>query len=116
VAVRCISENLWWTVIQDRASAKIHRKLLFALESARTRLAVAIAVETKSTPPDRWRYYLDTAERTCRLIRKLRKTDFHGAREAGDWARALETLQRLPLQDDALQLCRTIGNIVEDLE
>jgi hypothetical protein len=36
---------------------------MLALESARMRLSVAIAEETKSMPRDRWMRYLDTATR-----------------------------------------------------
>jgi hypothetical protein len=103
-------------VIQDRASAKIHRELLQALESARTRLAIAIAVETKSTPADQWNYYLDTANRICRLTKKLRTAEDGGACRLNDWVRALDALRQIPAHDKARPLCQVIEGIVAELE
>ncbi len=109
-------KKLRWNVIRNRASTKIHRELLFALESARMRLAVAIAVERKSTPPDRWQYYLATSDRMCRFIRKLRTRNFDVLSPPQDWIRALETLRRLPVQDGAVRLSQILGDIVSMLE
>jgi hypothetical protein len=103
-------------LIQDRTSKSVHRELLLALESARTRLAVAIAAETKSTPLDQWRYYLDTADRIRRFARKLRRRGFDVPQEFQDWIRALEALKRLPMQDKALRLCQILIDIVAELE
>jgi hypothetical protein len=102
--------------MQDRALKEIHRELLLAFESARTRLAVSIAAETKSTPLDRWRYYLETADRMCRFMKKMRKQGFHAVRKPEDWVCALETLRHLPVQDRALRLCQLLGDIVTGLE
>ncbi len=95
---------------------KIHRELLVALESARMRLAVAIAAETKSTPPNQWQYYLDTSERMRRFIGHLRKKRFDMLQQPQDWIRATEVLKQLPIQDKAPQLCRILGDIVARLE
>jgi len=103
-------------VIQNRFSAKVHRELVLALESARMRLSVAIAVETKSTPRDRWRYYLDTTDQISRFIRRFRKTDFESAPDSQDWIKALDRLDRLPIQVRALRLCQVLRDIMAELE
>ena len=89
---------------------------MLALELARTRLAVTIAAETKSTPLDRWQYYLDTADRMCRFMRKMRKEGFPAVREPEDWICALEALRHFPVHDKALRLCQILGDIVTGLE
>jgi hypothetical protein len=104
-------------VIHNRGSTKIHKELLLALESARTRLAVAIAAETKSTPLDRWQYYLDTADRMRRCIRKLRRSDFDASPPAPqDLTGVIDALRRLPVQGKAQRLCKILGDIVTGLE
>ena len=95
---------------------RIHRELLLALESARMRLAVAIAAETKSTPPDQWQYYLDTSDRMRRFIGKLRKKRFDVLQQPQDWIRVTEALKQLPVQDKAPRLCRILQDIVAELE
>jgi hypothetical protein len=111
-----ISEKLRWNVSAECGSAKANRELLFALERARTRLAVAIATESKSTTLDRWQYYLDTADRMGRFVKRLRKTDLDIGSELKDCTRALQALKQLSVQDTALQLCRILGDIVAGLE
>jgi hypothetical protein len=95
---------------------KMQKDLLLALESARTRLAVAIAAETKSTPRERRQYYLDTTDRICRSIRKLRRAGPDAPPKPQEWVRALETLQKLPVQEKAHRLCQVLGDIVAGLE
>jgi hypothetical protein len=95
----------------------VHQQLLLALESARTRFAVAIAAESKSTPVERWRYYLDTADRVGRFIKKFRKADPGIEPENLDWVQALEVLSRMPLRDkNASHLCRILREIIMRLE
>jgi len=95
----------------------VHQQLLSALESARTRFAVAIAAESKSTPVDRWRYYLDTADWVSQFIRKFRKVNSGAVTENQDWYRALEALKRVPLQkENASHLCRILRDVVMRLE
>jgi hypothetical protein len=103
-------------VIQNRALTKVQKELVHALESARNQFAVAIAAESKSTPPDQWQCYLDTADRMCRFIKKLRKTGIEGGSMHADWIHALELLHRLPAQDKARQLYRILRDIVAGLE
>lgn len=92
------------------------KELLLALESARTRLAVAVAAETKSTPPQRWQYYLETADQMCRCLRKLRKPDGDNPAECQDWRQALETLRQLPLHGEALTLCQILRKVVSEID
>jgi hypothetical protein len=102
--------------IQNRFSAKVHRELIHALESARMRLSVAIAVETKSTPRDRWRYYLDTTEQVSRFIRKFRKADFELPPDSRGWIQALDRLDRLPMQIRAFRFCQLLRDIIAEIE
>ena len=50
----------------------LKKELLHALETARSRLAIAIAEESKSTPWDLRRHYLDTADYMRRFALSLR--------------------------------------------
>jgi hypothetical protein len=93
----------------------VRKELLRALESARTRLAIAIAEETKSTPRSRRQYYLDTADHLRRFIGRLRKVDGYSERDYESWALALQALKQLPAQNNAFQLCLTLREIVMDL-
>ena len=86
-----------------------------ALESARPRLAVAIASETKSTPLDRRQYYLETADRMRRFSKKLRKSGFRTLQERREWIHALDALKQLPAQSKALRLCQNLRDIVRGL-
>ncbi len=103
-------------MIQNRASTKVQKELLLALESARTRLAIAMAAETKSTPLDKWRYYLETTDRICRYIKKLRKEDLDLPTASPHMDQAVESLRRLPVHGKAMRLCQTIQDIVAMLE
>ena len=111
-----MSQNLRRCVIQEQASEKIQRELLFALESARMRFSVAMAMEAKSTPRERWQYYLETTHRMVRLIKKLRSTDLDLQRNPSGWDRAVETLCNLPIQGRASRLCKILQDIVTELE
>ena len=105
----------------DAKSAGCHgnglkKDLLNALETARCRLAIAIAEESRSTLWNRRKYYLDTADLLRRLIGKLD----NGEEDAGDqperWISALETLRRIPAKDGAQPLCKYINDIVASLK
>ena len=102
--------------MNNRVSTKLHWELLFAMESARTRLAVAIALETKSTPLDRLQYYMETAEYTRRLMKKLRSANSDLVQERQEWVHALENLKQIPVQGTAIGLCRILRDIVATLE
>ena len=89
---------------------------MLALESARTRLSVAIAVESKSTPRARWLCYLDTTDQISRLIKQVRNSDFAALQDSQLWIRALDRIERLPIQSQAAQLCQILRDIVSELE
>ena len=105
-------------MIQNRVLTKLHLELLIAFESARTRLAVAIASERKSTLPDRLHYYMETAEQTRRFMKKLRSanSDIDIVQERQEWVHALENLKQLPVQDKAVGLCQILRDIITQLE
>lgn len=90
-------------------------ELLNALESARTHLAVAIAAEAKSTPIQRWQYYLDTSYRLCCFVRQLRKSESALCLQYRILIRALDSLRGLPIHGDALQLCKILRGLVEEI-
>ena len=101
---------------QNKISAKFQKKLVLALESARTRFSIAIATESKSTPRDRWKYYLDTTDQISRSIKKLRNADVDSMPVAPCWIRALDMLEQLPMHDKALRLSQILRDIVMKLE
>ncbi len=103
-------------MIHNRIPTKFQRELIVALESARTRLAVAIAAETKSTPPERWQYYLETAAHTRRFIKKVRRANADLLQGSREWIDALETLKHLPAQSKALRLAQLLRDLVAGLE
>jgi hypothetical protein len=80
------------------------------------RFSVAIAMEAKSTPRERWQYYLETTNQMGRFIKKLRNTDFELQRNLPEWDRAVEMLGNLPTQDRASRLCKILRDIVAELE
>jgi hypothetical protein len=80
------------------------------------RLSVAIASETKSTPRDGWRSYLETADQISRSIRKLRHADFDSLPDSHGWIRTLDTLDYLPVHSRALRLCQILRDILTQLE
>ncbi len=93
----------------------LRKELLIALESARTRFAIATALEKKLTLPERWQYYLDTAEQMCHSIRRLRKAE-DLAPPPKEWVSALEKLRGMPAHPQAHQFCRIIREIAAELE
>ena len=103
-------------MIRYRVSTKLHLELLIAFESARTRLAVAIASERKSTPPDRLQYYMETAEQTRRFMKRLRRANSDIVQERQEWLHALENLRQLPVQDGAVGLCLMLRDLIARLE
>jgi hypothetical protein len=93
----------------------LRKELLIALESARTRFAIATALEKKYTLPARWQYYLDTADQMCRSIRGLRRADDQYS-PPGGWASALEKLRKMPPHPQAHQLCCVLREIAAELD
>jgi hypothetical protein len=93
----------------------LRKELLIALESARTRLAVAAALEKKFTLPVRWQYYLETADQMCLSIRRLRKAEDR-LPPPEQWASSLERLRRMPAHAQAYQLCRALREVIAELD
>ncbi len=79
----------------------IYQELLKALEGARTRLAVAIAAETKATPAAQWKYYLDTADRMRRCLKQLRSVSRFSTQDEDCWTQALDRLNQIAERSDA---------------
>ncbi len=99
------------------------RRLLHALECARSQLAVAMATESKATPPARWRSYVEIDDRMRRCLKRLRLLRRPPSREPPAWLLTLEALQRLPRVSDsgarraeAENLCRHLGDILARIE
>ncbi|HSW39384.1 MAG TPA: hypothetical protein VLL97_07825 [Acidobacteriota bacterium] len=102
--------------MQTRLSVDTHRDLLIALESARTRLAVAMAVEYKSTPPARWRYYLATADRMTAVVRRLRASG--GEIQCKEWSPGdvVAILKSVGADNNPARICRIFGKIADEME
>lgn len=106
----------------QKGAHPVYQDLLKALESARTRLAIAIAAETKATPLERWNYYLETADQMRRCLKQLRALPRSGTMSSADWIEALATLKRIPQRSDprlrkgeAHQLCQCLRAVLAQL-
>ncbi len=97
---------------------RIYRELLYAMERARSRLAVAIAAETKTTPRERRRDYLETEDRVRRSLRRIRRLHIPGTAGNRHWREALSLLQQpLPPAGDesrgeAMELSRRLEEVL----
>ena len=98
-----------------RTVTRIHCELLFALESARTLLAIAMAAETKTASRVQWHYYLETEDRVRRLMKKLRASGCD-AHSQFKWNQALNALKPLSQHDRAQHLCQVLGRIALEFE
>jgi hypothetical protein len=85
----------------------LQKSLLFALESARTRLAVAIASEKKNTLPERWQSYLEMVDQMRHSIKRLRNAKIHGGAPY-EWKCAFEMLRSLSGKETVDELCRIL--------
>lgn len=85
----------------QKGAHTVYQDLLKALESARTKLAIAIAAETKATPLGRWNYYLETADQMRRCLKQLRTLHRSGIKSQADWVEALNNLKQIPQRPDA---------------
>lgn len=103
-------------MIKKSRSIETDRDLVVALESARTQLAVAIAAERKSTPRNQWHYYLDTADRMGRFMRKLRKSGVDMGTGSEEGIRLRAALQCIPDGAKAQHLCRILRDIATESE
>ncbi len=107
----------------DCGTEVLQRRLLLRLERARTRLAVMIAIESKTTTAERWQKYGETDMRLRRCLKDLRTGRLTLRRDSDPWIWALQALDRLgePIDDHACQseaqmLCRRLAEILEVLE
>ena len=90
----------------------LKRDLLLAMETARSRLAIAIAEESKYTPWNQRQYYLDTADRMRRNITRLRTEESNEGFQLQEWILALEALREIPLNDRARTICERLRRIM----
>ena len=101
---------------------RVHREILYAMESVRSRLAVAIAAENKATPRERWRHYLETQERMRRCVRDIRMHAGRNSCRQVTWLQALSLLkQPRPVGDrrshgEAHQLCQRLYEVLSIIE
>ena len=110
--------------VKPDSSRSQHRyhELLHALESARSRLAVAIAAESKVTPRERWRRYLETEDRMRRCLRALRGHPARGSSKWHGWGQALSLLKHaFPVEDgvgggEAHRLCQHLSEVLNFIE
>lgn len=104
-----------------RPESSLNRELLFAMESARSRLAVAIATENKATPRPRWLWYLETEDRMRRCVREIRRLRTRGPDTYYEWLEALILLKQ-PLSSndeetpEAQIMCRRMVEVLAILE
>jgi hypothetical protein len=106
----------------QKVGSAVYQDLLKALESARTKLAIAIAAETKATPLERWNYYLETADQMRRCLKQLRALPRSNIRSQADWIEALDNLRQIPQrpdpksrQEEANQLCQRLRAVLAQL-
>lgn len=95
--------------------------LIWALQRARSRLAVAIAAETKRTPLPRRAQFLETDARLRCCLRRLGAADrVGGSLPPGRTSAAIHDLLRLSGGDGgragAQELCRQLADIADLLE
>jgi hypothetical protein len=103
-------------MVENHYLTEIPPDLIRALEGARTRLSIAIAVESKSTPPALWRHYLDTADRMNRFMRKLRQNRGETTMNIKKGGRVSEALRQIAMENNAGRLCQILEDMVSDLE
>jgi hypothetical protein len=118
----CISSKAKDPDVPDRKIAAEDNPcgvLLRALERVRTRLAIAIARESKVTTQGRRRYYLDTEERIRCMLKDLRCQRWQDM----TWNEAIEALRRIPdfpdpqeEKIDAQAMCRRLREVMAILE
>jgi hypothetical protein len=116
--------DLMSSIPQQQGHGPAYREFMRALEIARGRLAVAMAMESKATPPDRWSYYRETEDKMRRYLKKLRSDRRSELEERLDLLELARALKRLPFAPDhgvarhgeAHQLCQKLREILAPLE
>lgn len=99
-----------------RTLARRNRDLLVAFESARTRLAVLIALERKSSTMEDRRRYDETSEGVRRFTRRLRKAEFDALAKQYESIHALQVLTGASLPSEAAPFCRMLDELLCQLE
>jgi hypothetical protein len=94
--------------------------LLNVLEHARTRFAVAVAVESKTTPVDQWNQYLRTEDQLRCIVKKLRVLRRLGTNGDSKWNELAESVgrtQNLPpaTHSEAQLLCEQLRAVMEKI-
>ena len=109
--------------LHSRRAERTLMRLLHALECARGQLAIAMAVESKVTPPARWRSYVEVDDRMRRCLRRLKLLRRHTLQEPPGWLVILDSLQRLPRVSDtgtrraqAEHLCSYLAEVLARIE
>ena len=89
-------------------------ELLDVLENTRSRLAVAVAAESKYMSPARWRFYFETDRQMRQCIRRLRQCMDSTGVLGDSYGKALASLKRFNSMKggDAYQLCRNLCEIL----
>jgi predicted aminopeptidase len=111
--------------VEDDAALQLYDpgafdELVHALEAARSRLAIAVAADSKMTPLCQRKLYLETDVRLRRCLRKLRARQWPGRSGHSDWIECLESLTRL-LDEAACRgrshrMCARLVEILNRLE
>jgi hypothetical protein len=93
--------------------------LVQALEAARSRLAIAVAADSKLTPPSQRKLYLETDARLRRCLRELRVRQWPGL-TGKSWEEGLENLSRLLSEGVSRgrshRMCTRLAEILSQLE
>jgi hypothetical protein len=95
-------------------------ELVRALEAARSRLAIAVAADSKMTPLSQRRLYLETDARLRRCLRELRAQRWLGEAGWSDWTDCLDSLGRLLSEGvnrgRSHRMCARLAEILNRLE
>lgn len=99
---------------------RVFNELVHALETARSRLAIAVAADSKITTLSQRGHYLETDARLRRCLRKLRARQWPGVSGRVNWTECLELLGRL-LGEGAChgrshRMCAGLDEILSRLE
>jgi hypothetical protein len=102
-------------VKKNRVSGENVENPLAELEAVRSLLAIAIAAESRTTPPSRRQYYMETADRMRRCVRQLKKDGGCSPLSPKGNRLVRRILDDASLPGDARQVCNIVGNIIEEI-
>ncbi len=107
--------------VEDRGASSSYCQLMLALENARNHLSVAVASESKRTPPREWRQYIETEHRVLRCLRRLRAGPMGGKAAQARWLRALLELRAHAFDENSSQsvahrMCEQLNRALAELE